>query len=64
MLLITWKLSLLSLSTENRKVHDSEFSEELFDAALTNLLNHKTHFRNHQNEKLNRVLVSQDKQDK
>jgi hypothetical protein len=64
MLLITWKLSLLSLSTENRKVHDSEFSEELFDATLSNLMNHKIHFRTHQNEKLNRVIISQDKIDK
>ena len=64
MLLITWKLSLLSLSTENRKVHDSEFSEELFDATLCNLINHKVHFRYHQNEKLNRVIVQQDKLDK
>jgi hypothetical protein len=34
MLLCTWKLSLLALCTENRKVHDSEFAEELFDSAL------------------------------
>ena len=57
LLLITWKLSLLSLSIENRKVHDAEFSEELFDATLCNLLNHQMLFRSHQNEKLNRVIL-------
>jgi hypothetical protein len=57
MLLVTWKLCLLSLSIENRKVHDAEFSEELFDATLFNLNNHKLNFRHFQNEKLNRVLV-------
>ena len=64
MLLVTWKLSLLSLSIENRKVHDAEFAEELFDATLCNLLNHKTHFRNHQNEKLSRVIIQQDRLDR
>lgn len=64
MLLVTWKLSLLSLSIENKKVHDAEFSEELFDATLCNLLNHKTHFRTHQNEKLNRVIIQQDNLDR
>jgi len=42
-------------------VHDSEFSEELFDAALNNLINHQQHFRDHQNTKLSRVLEQQDK---
>ena len=55
MLLITWKLSLLSLCTENRKLHDSEFAEELFDATLSNLHNHKELFRTHQNNKLYKV---------
>lgn len=55
MLLITWKLSLLSLCTENRKVHDSEFAEELFDAVLANLPNHKVCFREHMNSKLYRA---------
>lgn len=64
MLLITWKLSLMSLSMENRKVHDAEFSEELFDASLCNLANHKMLFRSHQNNKLNRVIIQQDKLDK
>eukprot|EP00356_Strombidium_inclinatum_P010547 CAMPEP_0170503804 /NCGR_PEP_ID=MMETSP0208-20121228/45954_1 /TAXON_ID=197538 /ORGANISM="Strombidium inclinatum, Strain S3" /LENGTH=372 /DNA_ID=CAMNT_0010783661 /DNA_START=4093 /DNA_END=5214 /DNA_ORIENTATION=+ len=40
---------------------DSEFSEELFDAALNNLINHQQHFRDHQNTKLSRVLEQQDK---
>ena len=61
MLLSTWKLSLLSLCTENRKVHDSEFSEELFDATLSNLLNHKVHYRSHQNYKLNRNIIQREK---
>lgn len=47
MLLSTWKLGILSLCTENRKIHDSEFSEELFDAVLHNLTNHKQMFRVH-----------------
>lgn len=47
MLLITWKLSLMSLSIENRKVHDAEFSEEMFDAALCGLPNHQMFFRTH-----------------
>jgi hypothetical protein len=57
MLLITWKLALLSLCLENKKVHDAEFSEELFDATLANLLNHKSSFRQNQAFKLNRVTV-------
>ena len=52
MLLLTWKLSLLSLCTENRKVHDSEFAEELFDATLGNLHNHRQLFKTHQESKL------------
>ena len=64
MLLVTWKLSLMSLCLENRKVHDAEFSEELFDATLCNLTNHQMLFRGHQNDKLNRVIVQQDKLDK
>lgn len=59
MLLVSWKLGLLSLSMENRKVHDAEFSEELFDATLQNLLNHKTAFRRHQNRKLARIMRQQ-----
>ena len=53
----------MSLSIENRKVHDAEFSEELFDATLSNLSNHQMLFRSHQNDKLNRVIVQQDKLD-
>lgn len=55
MLLVTWKLSVLSLCVENRKTHDSEFAEELFDAVLSNLNNHKQVFRVHQNDKLNNL---------
>ena len=55
MLLVTWKLSLLSLCTENRKVHDSEFAEELFDATLVNMHNHKLNFRKNQYDKLHKV---------
>ena len=64
MLLVTWKLGLLSLSIENRKVHDAEFAEELFDACLNNLTNHKALFRRYQNYKLNRVIVQQEKLDR
>ena len=64
MLLVTWKLGLLSLSIENRKVHDAEFAEELFDACLNNLTNHKAQFRRSQNHKLNRVIVQQEKLDR
>jgi hypothetical protein len=32
-LFLSWKLSLLSLA-EDKKLHDSEFAEELFDATL------------------------------
>jgi hypothetical protein len=45
MLLVTWKLGLLPISIENRKVYDAEFSEELFDSTLSNLINHKSLFR-------------------
>ena len=55
MLLPMWKLGLLSLCTENRKTYDSEFAEELFDATLQNLHNHKMLFRMHQNDRLKRV---------
>lgn len=61
MLLVAWKLSLMSLCIENKKVHDAEFSEELFDATLSNLSNHKTKFRKHQNDKLNRVVLQKEK---
>lgn len=46
-LFLSWKLSLLSLS-EDKKVHDSEFAEELFDATLRCLSNHKSVFREQQ----------------
>ena len=42
----------------------TEFAEELFDATLCNLLNHKTLFRTHQNEKLSRVIIQQDNLDR
>ena len=35
-LFISWKLSLLALA-EDKKLHDSEFAEELFDATLSGL---------------------------
>ena len=56
MLFVTWKLGLLPISIENRKVYDAEFSEELFDSALCNLINHRACFRKHQNTKLNRAI--------
>jgi hypothetical protein len=44
---LSWKLSLLSLS-EDKKLHDSEFAEELFDASMGCLQNHKLVYREHQ----------------
>jgi hypothetical protein len=46
-LFLSWKLSLLSLA-EDKKVHDSEFAEELFDATLMCLSNHKSVFKEQQ----------------
>lgn len=43
-LLLSWKLSLLSIS-EDKKLHDSEFAEEIFDACLKSLVNHKKLYR-------------------
>lgn len=60
MLLVSWKLGLLPISIENRKVYDAEFSEELFDSTLCNLINHKALFRRHQNVKLDRAIYSQE----
>ena len=39
-LFLSWKLSLLSLA-EDKKLHDSEVAEEVFDATLRCLFNHK-----------------------
>ena len=39
-LYLSWKLSLLALC-EDKKLHDSEFAEEIFDACLKSLYNHK-----------------------
>lgn len=44
-LFFAWKLSLLSLA-ESRKLNDSELSEELFDATLGSLFNHRRVYRN------------------
>jgi hypothetical protein len=43
-LFLSWKLSLLSLA-EDKKVHDSEFAEELFDAAMRCLINHRLAYK-------------------
>jgi hypothetical protein len=43
-LYLSWKLSLLSLA-EDKKLHDSEFAEEIFDACLKTLHNHKKSYR-------------------
>ena len=43
-LFLSWKLSLLSLA-EDKKLHDSEFAEELFDASLKCMINHKLAFK-------------------
>lgn len=46
-LFLSWKLSLLALA-EDKKVHDSEFAEELFDAAMRCLNNTKIGYREQQ----------------
>ena len=46
-LYLSWKLSLLSLA-EDKKVHDSEFAEELFDASLRCMPNHKRLYKDQQ----------------
>ncbi len=46
-LFLSWKLSLLSLA-EDKKIHDSEFAEELFDGALRCLTNHRLVYKEHQ----------------
>lgn len=43
-LFFAWKLTLLSLA-ESKKVHDSEMAEELFDATLMFLYNHRKLYR-------------------
>jgi len=45
-LLLSWKLSVLPM-IQDKKIHDSEYAEELFDATLFSLFNHKKHFRDH-----------------
>lgn len=45
-LYLSWKLSLLS-SVEDKKLHDSEFAEEIFDADLKSLINHKKFYKEH-----------------
>ena len=46
-LLLSWKLSILPM-VQDRKIHDSEYAEELYDASLLSLYNHRKHFREHQ----------------
>ena len=48
-LFFAWKLSLLSLA-DGKKIGDSELAEEIFDATLSSLYNHKRIYRNHQIE--------------
>ena len=43
-LFLAWKLSLLSMA-EDKKMHDSEFVEEIFDACLKSLSNHSRIYR-------------------
>ena len=59
-LFLSWKLALLGLTIDNKKVHDAEFSEEIFDSALVNLTNHQADFRKWQNLKINRVIVQEE----
>lgn len=44
-LLLSWKLSLIAMIEDNKKLHDSEFSEELFDGGLTSLWNHRKFYK-------------------
>lgn len=46
-LYLSWKLSLLAIA-EDKKLHDSEFAEELFDATLKCLINHKLSYKEQQ----------------
>lgn len=43
-LFLAWKLSLIPLA-EDKKLHDSEFAEELFDATLKSLMNHRIAYK-------------------
>ena len=43
-LFLSWKLSLLAM-VEDKKLHDSECAEEIFDATLHTLFNHKHIYR-------------------
>jgi len=43
-LLFSWKLSQLALA-ESRKLADSEFAEEIFDASLSSLYNHRRKYK-------------------
>lgn len=47
LLFFSWKLSLLALA-ESRKLNDSELAEEIFDATLSSLFNHKKMYRKNQ----------------
>jgi len=43
-LFLSWKLSILALA-EDKKIHDSEFQEEIFDATLSTLFNHRHYYK-------------------
>ena len=43
-LMLSWKLSIIAL-IEDKKLHDSEFAEELFDGCLTALWNHRKFYK-------------------
>ena len=49
LLFFSWKLSLLALA-EGKKINDSELAEELFDATLSSLFNHKRLYKGNQIE--------------
>ena len=60
-LFLSWKLSLLSLA-EDKKLHDSEFAEELFDASMRCLLNHKIAYKDQQSSTYHGANMPQSKQ--
>ena len=43
-LMLSWKLSLIAL-IDDKRLHDSEFSDELFDGCLNSLWNHRKFYK-------------------
>lgn len=57
-LFLSWKLSLISLA-EEKKLHDSEFAEEMFDACMRTLHNHRKHYKEQQLQQMLAAARSQ-----